>query len=108
MKQFLSIAEAAKQLDVSDQHIRNLITGIRSHTPERYTESDIFGRGKIAVRFVALQDYANYGDNLKIAPPYRPTDRERELGILSPTVNPHDVAVELMREAVKVFGRIDL
>lgn len=108
MKQFLSIAEAAEQLGTSGQHIRNLIRGIRANTPERYAESDIFGRSKVAVRFVALQDYANYGDNLKLAPPYRPTDRERELGILSPTVNPHDVAVELMREAVKVLGRIDL
>lgn len=108
MKQFLSISEAAEELGTSEQHIRNLIRGIRSNTPERYSESDIFGRSKIAIRFVALQDFANHGGNIKSAPPYKPVERERELGIGAPAVNPHDVAVEFMREAVRIFGRMDL
>jgi len=108
VKQFLSISEAAAELGTSEQYIRNMVRGIRSNTPSRYSVSDVFGRSKVAVRFVALQDFANHGGSFKGAEPYNPVARERELGILAPVVNPHDVAVELMREAVKVFGRIDL
>ena len=81
MKQFLTITEASEQLGVSKQYIRMLITGIRKNTPNRYYESDIFGGGKVAVRFVALQDYAKYRDNIEAAPPYEPVMREMELGI---------------------------
>ena len=81
MKQFLTITEASEQLGVSKQYIRMLITGIRKNTPNRYFESDIFGGGKIAVRFVALQDYAKYRDSIETAPPYEPVMREAELGI---------------------------
>jgi len=81
MKQFLTITEASEQLGVSKQYIRMLITGIRKNTPNRYYESDIFGGGKVAVRFVALQDYAKYRDNIETAPPYEPIMREMELGI---------------------------
>lgn len=108
MKQFVSISEAAKELGTSEQHIRNLVRGIRSNTPERYTESDVFGRSKVSVRFVALQDFANHGSNLKAAPAYKPKEREEELGIIAPVFNTHDFAVELVREAVKVLGRIDM
>ena len=81
MKQFLTITEASEQLGVSKQYIRMLITGIRKNTPNRYYVSDIFGGGKVAVRFVALQDYAKYRDNIDTAPPYEPVMREAELGI---------------------------
>ena len=81
MKQFLTITEASEQLGVSKQYIRMLITGIRKNTPNRYYESDIFGGGKVAVRFVALQDYAKYRDSIETAPPYEPVMREAELGI---------------------------
>ena len=81
MKQFLTIAEASEQLGVSKQYIRMLITGIRKNTPDRYYVSDIFGGGKVAVRFVALQDYAKYRGNIEDAPPYEPIMREMELGI---------------------------
>lgn len=81
MKQFLTITEASEQLGVSKQYIRMLITGIRKNTPDRYYVSDIFGGGKVAVRFVALQDYAKYRDDIEDAPPYEPIMREMELGI---------------------------
>ena len=106
MKQFLSIAEAACELGASESYIRSLIRGIRAHTPERYGAADIIGRSKISVRFVALQDFATYGECLKTAPPYRPLEREAELGIVSPAVDPHAVAVELLREAVRAIEGI--
>ena len=108
MTQFVSISEAAKELGSSEQHIRNLVRGIRANTPDRYSESDIFGRSKVSVRFVALQDFANYGSNLKAAPEYKPKEREEELGIIAPAFNTHDFAVELVREAVKVLGRMEV
>ena len=101
MKQFLSIREAAEMLDTSEQHIRNLIRGIREH-PERYHMSDVVGKAKIAVRFVALQDFANYGNDLEHAPRYNPIAREMELG-MSPVVDSHQIAVEVIREAVKTL-----
>ena len=81
MRQFLSIQEAAEELGMSTAHIRNLIRGIQRNTPERYYVSDVFNGGKVAVRFVALQDYARYQNQIHTAPPYRPIERERELGI---------------------------
>ena len=102
MKQFLSIREAADMLDTSEQHIRNLIRGIREHTPERYCMSDVVGKSKIAVRFVALQDFSNYGNDLEHAPRYNPIAREMELG-MSPVVDSHQIAVEVVREAVKTL-----
>lgn len=81
MRQFLSVAEAARELDVSQQYVRNLIHGIQANTPQRYFVSDVFRGGKVAVRFVALMDYAAYRGNLKNAPAYRPVEREKELGI---------------------------
>lgn len=95
-------------LDTSEQHIRNLVRGIREHIPERYTESDVFGRSKVAVRFVALQDYANHGGDLDIAPSYRPVERERELGIISPAQNPHDIALEIVKETVRMFAKMEV
>lgn len=106
MKQYLSVSEAATELGTSEAHIRNLVKGIRSATPERYHDSDIIGRGKIAVRFVTLVDYANYGDNLTIAPAYKPLEMERELGIGQPAVNPHDLAVEVVRTVISMVGGI--
>ena len=106
MKQFLNVSEAAAELGTSKAHIRNLVKGIRSATPERYHDSDIIGRGKIAVRFVTLVDYANYGDNLKTAPAYKPLEMERELGIGQPAVNPHDLAVEVVRTVISMVGGI--
>lgn len=86
MKQFLTIAEAAKELGVSQAYIRQLVAGIQRNTPDRYYVSDVFQGGKRAVRFVALMDYAAYGDKLNNAgpaaiPPYEPVAREIELGI---------------------------
>lgn len=106
MKQYLSVSEAATELGTSEAHIRNLVRGIRSATPERYHDSDIIGRGKIAVRFVALVDFANYGDNLKTAPAYKSLEMERELGIGQPAVNPHDLAVEVVRTVISMVGGI--
>ena len=108
MKQFLNINEAAYELGASESYVRGLIRGIRAHTPERYSAADICGRSKLAVRFVALQDFATYGECLKTAPPYRPLEREAELGIVSPAVDPHAVAVELLREAVRAIGSISI
>ena len=106
MKQYLSVSEAATELGTSEAHIRNLVRGIRSATPERYHDSDIIGRGKIAVRFVTLADFANYGDDLRTAPPYKPLELERELGIGHPAVNPHDLAVEVVRTVISMVGGI--
>ena len=106
MKQYLSVSEAATELGTSEAHIRNLVRGIRSATPERYHDSDIIGRGKMAVRFVALVDFANYGDDLGNAPAYKPLEMERELGIGQPAVNPHDLAVEVVRTVVSMVGGI--
>lgn len=98
MKQFLTISEASEQLGVSKQYIRMLITGIRKNTPDRYYVSDIFGGGKVAVRFVALQDYAKYRDNIETAPPYEPIMREMELGISELPPNAPSMQ-EIFREA---------
>ena len=106
MKQYLSVSEAATELGTSEAHIRNLVRGIRSTTPERYHDSDIIGRGKIAVRFVTLVDFANHGDDLRTAPPYKPLELERELGIGQPAVNPHDLAVEVVRTVISMVGGI--
>ena len=103
MKQFLTITEASEQLGVSKQYIRMLITGIRKNTPNRYYESDIFGGGKVAVRFVALQDYAKYRDNIETAPPYTPIAREVELGITQ--VQPVVTAEDIMKEIGILFTR---
>ena len=108
MKQFVSIAEAAVLLDMSKPYVRGLVEGIRANTPKRYNVSDIFGRSKVSVRFVALQDYAAYGEDIGHAPPYRPIERERELGITAPAASAHDVAVELLRQIVRVAGRIEV
>ena len=104
MRQYLSITEAAYELGTSENYIRALVRGIRAHTPQRYLAADVIGRSKISVRFVALQDYATYGQCLRSAPPYNPLDRERELGIIVSAVDPHEVAVELLREAVRALG----
>lgn len=107
MKQFLTITEASEQLGVSKQYIRMLITGIRKNTPNRYYESDIFGGGKVAVRFVALQDYAKYRDNIEEAPPYEPVMREAELGIsgFAPNgVTAQDIMSELTVALMKHMG----
>ncbi len=108
MRQYLNISEAANELGASESYVRSLIRGIRAHTPQRYSAADVVGRSKIAVRFVALQDYASYGDNLKTAPPYRPLDRERELGIVVSAVDAHSVAIELLREAVRALGGLSV
>ena len=104
MKQFLTITEASEQLGVSKQYIRMLITGIRKNTPNRYYESDIFGGGKVAVRFVALQDYAKYRSSIETAPPYEPVMREAELGISG--FAPNTVtAQDILREIAVMFAR---
>ena len=108
MKQYLNVSEAAAELGTSEAHIRNLVKGIRSATPERYHDSDIIGRGKIAVRFVTLVDFANYGDDLRTAPPYKPLEMERELGIGQPAVNPHDLAIEVVRAVIGMVGRVEV
>lgn len=108
MKQFVGIAEAADALGASKPYIRSLVNGIRANTPDRYNVSDVFGRSKVSVRFVALQDYAAYGEDIGHAPPYRPIERERELGITAPAASAHDVAVELLRQIVKAAGRIEV
>ena len=108
MKQFLNTAETMTEFGISEASARSLVRGVRDNIPERYHESDIVGHYKCSVRAVALMDFARYGNDLDTAPPYKPLELERELGIGQPAVNPHDVAVEIMREAVKVFGRIDL
>jgi len=110
LKQFLSISEAAVELGTSEQYIRNLIHGIQSNTPKRYYLSDVFNGGKVAVRFVALQDYARYRARLDTAPPYDPIQREAELGIaegqgrMSLNVTAHDIAVELFRMFAQTAG----
>lgn len=102
MKQFLSIREAAEELDVSTAYIRQLIKGIQANTPYRYTVSDVFNDGKLAVRFVALQDYARYQGKLETAPKYNPIARENELGIGS--VTPLS-AQEIAKEVIKQIAR---
>ena len=109
MKQFLTITEASEQLGVSKQYIRMLITGIRKNTPDRYYVSDVFGGGKVAVRFVALQDYARYRDQIDTAPPYDPVRREAELGITEGqthlmNISAHDIALELFRMFAQTAG----
>ena len=108
MKQYLNVSEAATELGTSEAHIRNLVRGIRSATPERYHDSDIIGRGKIAVRFATLVDFANHGDNLETAPAYKPLEMERELGIGQPAVNPHDLAIEVVRAVIGMVGRVEV
>lgn len=107
MKQFLNTAEAAEQFGISPASARVLFHGVRDNIPERYRDLDIIGRKQVAIRAVALMDYSRYGDNLRTAPPYRPLEDEKELGIVAaPSINPHDLATEVARAVINMLGRI--
>ena len=114
MRQFLSVQEAAEELGVSDAYVRQLISGIQRHTPERYYLADVFQGGKRAVRFAALMDYAAYRDRLEgrsdiPAPPYDPLTREAELGIISgplPKVEIEQIGKAVCTELMRMFGGI--
>lgn len=85
MKQFLSICEASEELGLTPPTVRKMISEIRDHIPERYSRTDIFEGNRVAIRFVALQDWAEAKRKIDcgIKPePYDPIRRERELGIL--------------------------
>lgn len=107
MKQFLNTAETMTEFGISEASARSLVRGVRDNVPERYHESDIVGHYKCSVRAVALMDFARYGNDLDTAPPYKPLELERELGIGDAQfVNVHDLAVELFRVMVGNIGRI--
>lgn len=97
MKQFLTINEASAELSLNRRTISRMISEMRDHIPERYSRTDFFEGGKMAVRFVALQDWAETKRKLEcgIKPePYDPIRRERELGILP------DVQMEVRHQKI--------
>ena len=106
MKQFLNTAETMTEFDISEASARSLVRGVRDNIPERYHESDIVGHYKCSVRAVALMDFSRHGDNLETAPAYKPLEMERELGIGIPAVNPHDLAIEVVRTVISMVGGI--
>ena len=108
MKQFLNTAETMTEFGISEASARSLVRGVRDNIPERYHESDIVGHYKCSVRAVALMDFARYGNDLDTAPPYKPLELERELGIGQPAVNPHDLAIEVVRAVIGMVGRVEV
>lgn len=85
MKQFLTMTEAAEEIGVCTATVKKMVEGIRNKIPERYSRTDLFEGKKTAVRFAALQDYAEiqtYEDLGITPPPYDPIRREMELGII--------------------------
>ena len=65
---YLSIAGAAELLDVSTEHARRLIDGIRKEAGpgKRYSEYVLAGHGKtLRVSAAAIVDYSKYSDILK-------------------------------------------
>ena len=106
MKQFLNTAETMTEFGISEASARSLVRGVRDNIPERYHESDIVGHYKCSVRAVALMDFSRHGDNLETAPAYKPLEMERELGIGIPAVNPHDLAIEVVRTVISMVGGI--
>lgn len=108
MKQFLNVSETMTEFGISEASARSLVRGARDNIPERYHESDIVGHYKCSVRAVALMDFARYGNDLGNAPAYKPLELERELGIGQPAVNPHDLAVEVVRTVIGMVGRVEV
>ena len=106
MKQFLNTAETMTEFGISEASARSLVRGVRDNVPERYHESDIVGHYKCSVRAVALMDFSRHGDNLETAPAYKPLEMKRELGIGIPAVNPHDLAIEVVRTVISMIGGI--
>ena len=106
MKQFLNTAETMTEFGISEASARSLVRGVRDNIPERYHESDVVGHYKCSVRAVALMDFSRHGDNLETAPAYKPLEMERELGIGIPAVNPHDLAIEVVRTVISMVGGI--
>lgn len=111
MKQFLTAKEAAAELGLSPGTIRKMIDEMRDHIPERYSRSDIFEGRIVAVRFAALQDWAETKQKLNsgIKPgSYDPIRREAELGIseASPTefkVDTQEIAKSVAAELLRMF-----
>ena len=86
MKQFLSIKEAAEELGLCQKTIRTMVDEIREYIPERYSRTDIFEGRRIAVRFAALQDWAETKQKIEMGMQpdrYDPIRREKELGIVT-------------------------
>ena len=106
MKQFLNVSETMTEFGISEASARSLVRGVRDNIPERYHESDIVGHYKCSVRAGALMDFSRHGDNLETAPAYKPLEMERELGIGIPAVNPHDLAIEVVRTVISMVGGI--
>ena len=107
MKQFLNTAETMTEFGISEASARSLVRGVRDNIPERYHESDIVGHYKCSVRAVALMDFSRYGNGLDTAPPYKPLELERELGIGGAQfVNVHDLAIEVVRTVISMVGGI--
>lgn len=109
MKQFLSVKEAAEQLGLSTDTIRDMIADMRGHIPERYSRTDFFeGRRSTAVRFAALQDWAENKDKIELGidpGPYTPLAREIELGIIPAYAQPAQ-AVDADAIADKVLEKL--
>ena len=85
MKQFLSIKEAAEELGLCQKTIRSMVDEMREYIPDRYSRTDIFEGRRIAVRFAALQDWAETKQKIEMGMQpdrYDPIRREKELGII--------------------------
>lgn len=107
MKQFLTVREASEELGLSKDTVRKMVSEIRDHIPERYSRTDIFEGKCAAVRFAALQDWAETKQKLDagIAPePYDPIQRERELGIN--TSLPAEVRIDIQAIASAVAAEL--
>lgn len=103
MKQFLSVKEAAEQLGLSTDTIRDMIADMRGHIPERYSRTDFFEGRRVAVRFAALQDWAEIQSYITLGltpPPYNPLAREMELGIIPAYARPTQPAQAVDADAI--------
>lgn len=109
MKQFLSVNEAAEQLGLTPATIRGMINGMRNYIPDRYSRTDFFEGRRVAVRFAALQDWAEIQSYITLGltpPPYNPLAREVALGIIPEYPQQKKTAIDADIIADKVLERL--
>ena len=92
MKQYISRAEAMKELGVTESGLKKIVSEIRAFSGigRRYGQYAIRGSGKLLqIRYAVLTDYMSYRDRLsnkdtrKYVPDFDIREAERDLGVTS-------------------------
>lgn len=100
MKQFMTAQEAAAEFSRSESTINRMIREIHGH-PERYDETNFFGKGKKSlIRTACLMDWDANGEMLErypeICPKYNPEKYERALGFTERYPTAMEIAKEVL------------